>query len=208
MNMINFDTGQLFDWFISGGRAFTLVERLPSAVTGNTSDPGSPDYVGPGKMYTQIVNEFAISPGPHTVSIRYIREANKLGTATVQFRLDGKLASVVDHVGLPLDSPLRKHASSWTGVYPSSTYPGGPPAAGEELGGKIHGFVIGHGTFSLIDAFPFQWGWTFDSSGSLVCFAPGLTCSNGSVSVPPSERLFGQGVNASFDNFTVETTTP
>jgi hypothetical protein len=33
MNVIDFKTGQLFDWFISGSTAFTLIERLPSNVT-------------------------------------------------------------------------------------------------------------------------------------------------------------------------------
>jgi hypothetical protein len=33
--MINFETGQLFDWFISEDKAFALIERLPSNVTGN-----------------------------------------------------------------------------------------------------------------------------------------------------------------------------
>jgi hypothetical protein len=205
MNVINFATGQLFDWFISGSRAFTLVERLPSTVTGNTSDPGSPDYVGPGKMYTQIVSEIPISSGRHTVAIRYGRKAGKLGTATVQFLLDGEGVSTVDHVGIPLDSRLRTKPVRWTGVYPSATYPGGPPATGEELGGKISSFVIGHGTFSLVDAFPFQWGWGFDTFGNLACLAPGPWCDLGSVSLPPSERLFGQGVDATFDSFVVTT---
>jgi hypothetical protein len=210
MNMINFDTGQLFDWFISGTRAFTLVERLPSTVTGNTTDPSSPDWVGPGKMYTQIVNEFAVKPGMHTVSIRYTRSAADPTTASVQFLLDGTVATTVDHVGLPLDSPLRASPPAWTGVYPSATFPGGGPAAGEELGAKISNFVIGHGTFSLLDAFPYQWGWGFDATGNLYCQFTGLlgqTCA-GSVSIPPSQRLFGQGVKATFDNFTVTTTTP
>src|SRR5690349_9978021 len=56
MNMIDFRTGQLFDWFVSSGRAFTLIERLPTSATGSAD----PDYVGPGLMYTQIVDEFAI----------------------------------------------------------------------------------------------------------------------------------------------------
>jgi hypothetical protein len=209
MNMINFDTGQLFDWFISGTRAFTLVERLPSTVTGNTTDPKSPNWVGPGKMYTQIVNEFAVKPGGHIVSIRYTRSAADPTTASVQFRLDGALKTTVDHVGLPLDSPLRASQPAWTGVYPSATYPGGRPAAGEELGAKITNFVIGHGTFSLLDAFPFQWGWGFGATG-LGCQFTGVlghSC-DGSVSIPASQRLFGQGVTATFDNFAVTTTTP
>jgi hypothetical protein len=209
MNMINFDTGQLFDWFISGTRAFTLVERLPSTVTGNTTDPDSPDWVGPGKMYTQIVNEFAVKPGAHTVSIRYTRSAADPTTASVQFFLDSALMTTVNHVGLPLDSPLRASQPAWTGVYPSATFPGGSSAAGEELGAKISNFAIGHGTFSLLDAFPFQWGWGFGAAGPECQFTGvlGQSCA-GSVSIPTSERLFGQGVRATFDNFTVTTTTP
>src|SRR4029077_11333774 len=42
MNMVDFTTGQLFDWFISGDTAFTLIERLPSAVTGNPKNTSSP----------------------------------------------------------------------------------------------------------------------------------------------------------------------
>ncbi len=45
MNVIDFNTGQLFDWFVSGSTAFALIERLPSNVTGNALE-GSPDYVG------------------------------------------------------------------------------------------------------------------------------------------------------------------
>ena len=30
MNMVDFCTGQLFDWFVSGNTAFTLIERLPT----------------------------------------------------------------------------------------------------------------------------------------------------------------------------------
>ncbi len=40
LNMVDFCTGQLFDWFLSSHRAFTLIERLPSNVTGNTAIPG------------------------------------------------------------------------------------------------------------------------------------------------------------------------
>jgi hypothetical protein len=47
--------------------------------------------------------------------------------------------------------------------------------------------TIGHGLFSLLDAFPFQHP-----------DAPEL-----SVSIPISERLFGQGAGASFDDFVV-----
>jgi hypothetical protein len=173
-------------------------------VTGNTSDPSSPDWVGPGKMYTQIANEFAIKPGAHRVAIRYGRSAADPNDGRVEFLLDGAVITTVDHVGIPLDSPTRAALGAtvpWTGVYSSATEPGGPVADGEDLGGKIDGFVIGHGTFSLLDAFPFQWGW-FDSCPSTI------PACGGSVSIPTSQRLFGQGVKATFDEFTVTTTTP
>ena len=195
MNMINFSTGQLFDWFISGGRGFTLIERLPSSVTGNTTDVSSPDWVGPDKMYTQIIDEFPISPGPHKVAITYTRGTGN-GNSTVEYFLDGRRMSKVKNVGVPLD---RQNGVKWTGIYPSF----GP---GEDLKSKLNSFAIGHGTFSLLDAFPYQWGWNFGPLG-LACdptFAP--ICA-ASVSIPLSERLFGQGVNAHFDDFTVDTVT-
>jgi hypothetical protein len=210
LNMVDFQTGQLFDWFVSGSRAFTLVERLPSAVTNPTLPDTNPNWVGPGKMYTQIVDEFAVKPGTHTVAIRYGRSASNPATASVQFLMDGRLVSTVDHVGLPLDSPLRTSAPSWTGVYPSATYPGGAAANGEELGGVIQSFAFGHGTFSLLDAYPYQLGWAFGPFGPecLLPVALQATCFQGSVSIPTSERLFGQGVRATFDKFTATTATP
>src|SRR5205085_5348280 len=33
LTMINFATGQLFDWFVSDHQVFALIERLPSNVT-------------------------------------------------------------------------------------------------------------------------------------------------------------------------------
>ena len=33
LNMVNFQTGQLFDWFVGEDTAFALIERLPSNVT-------------------------------------------------------------------------------------------------------------------------------------------------------------------------------
>jgi hypothetical protein len=135
MNMIDFATGQLFDWFISGSRAFTLIERLPSNVTGFGN-------VGLDKAYTQIIDEFPVGPGPHKVAIRYTRDA---GQASVEFLLNGKVVSRVDNVGVPLD----KQGAAYTGVYPSY----GP---GEPLAAQIGSFAFGHGLFSLLDAFPFQ----------------------------------------------------
>lgn len=50
-------------------------------------------------------------------------------------------------------------------------------------------FTIGHGLFSLLDEFPFN------------------QLPDQQVSIPVSERLFGQGVRASFDHVTVATVT-
>ena len=193
MNMISFQTGQLFDWFIAGNTAFDLVERLPSAVTGSTS----PDYVGPSLMYTQIVSEFQIASGVyHHVGIRYTRN---LTGDNVKFYLDGKLVDTPSNVGIPLDR--RGSGQHWSGTYPSL----GP---GEPLRPYLNSFQFGHGAFSLIDAFPFQWGWTPDVDGSLPCLTSYATyraaCDAG-VSMPLAERLFGQGVDANFDNFTATT---
>ncbi|HKP18478.1 MAG TPA: DUF6081 family protein [Gaiellaceae bacterium] len=195
LNMISLQTGQLFDWFVSGSRAFTLIERLPSSVLGGSTDPSSPGFVGPEKMYTQIVDEFAIKPNvTHNVAITYTRGTGN-GASTVEYFIDGKRVSKVNNVGIPVD---KQPGQKYTGIYPSF----GP---GEDLKSSLNSFVIGHGTFSLLDAFPFQWGWSFN---------PGPTCEPAypdvcaaSVSIPLSERLFGQGVNATFDNFTVTTVT-
>ena len=51
----------------------------------------------------------------------------------------------VPNVGIPLD----KQGLPYTGTYPSL----GP---GENLAGKIGAFSLGHGLFSLLDAFPYQ----------------------------------------------------
>ena len=169
MNMIDFTTGQLFDWFISGKRAFTLIERLPSTVTGA---PG----VGLDKAYTQIIDEFPITPGPQKVAIRYTRDG---AISKVEFLLNGKVVSTVNNVGVPLDT----QGKPYTGVYSSFG------ATGELL--SVNSFAIGHGLFSLLDAYPFQHPARPDLA----------------VSIPVTNRLFGQGARASFDSFTVETVT-
>jgi hypothetical protein len=178
MNVVDFATGQLFDWFISGSTAFALIERLPSNVTGNTSDTSSPDYVGREKMYTQIIKEVPAAPGvAHKVSIRFSRNASG---ASVDYYLDDALVASADRVGVPLDV----QGEDYTGIYPSL-------GAGEEIAQKINHLVIGHGLFSLLDAFPFQ----HPESPEL------------SVSIPITERAFGQGAIATFDSFKVKTTT-
>jgi hypothetical protein len=79
-------------------------------------------------------------------------------------------------VGIPLD----KQGVPFSGTYPSV----GP---GEVLADDIHSFQIGHGLFSLVDAFPFQ-----------LPDRPDL-----SVTVPVANRIFGQGIDATFDDFKV-----
>lgn len=187
MNMIDFCTGQLFDWFVAGDTAFTLIERLPTSVTGNTSNPNCPGatYVGAETMYTQIVREVPAQANvPHEVSIRYTQ---KLHASSVDYYLDGKRVSHVDRVGIPLD----KQGVEYTGTYPSL----GP---GESLSGKIGSFVIGHGLFSLIDAFPFQHPDAPDLSVS-------IPAGDGTAASAGKGRLFGQGAIGTFDDFTVTT---
>jgi hypothetical protein len=115
-----------------------------------------------------------VGPGPHKVAIRYTRDG---GRSFVEFFLNGHLVSRVDDVGVPLDV----QGQPYTGIYPAL----GP---GEKLVQQVNSFSIGHGLFSLLDAFPFQHPE-----------APEL-----SVSIPMANRLFGQGARASFDRFTVE----
>jgi hypothetical protein len=167
LHMIDFTTGQLFDWFVSGSTAFALVERLPATVTGS-QDGGTRDT-----MYTQIVKEVPLSPGPHTVSIRLFRDRGK---AYVDFLLDGRRVARAEKIGVPLDV----QRATYTGIYPSL----GP---GEQLGDRLDSVFMAHGLFSLLDAFPFQHA-----------DAPEL-----SVSIPIEERIFGQGARAHFDDFVV-----
>jgi hypothetical protein len=137
LHVIDFATGQLFDWFVSGNTAFPLIERLPSNVTGSAKN------VSTDKMYTQITHEVPIAAGvSHTVAIRYARDRQG---SRVEYLLDGKSVSTIERVGIPLDVQ---------GVQYSGTYPSLGP--GELLRDEIDSVVIAHGLFSLLDAFPFQ----------------------------------------------------
>lgn len=169
LNMINFATGQLFDWFVSENQVFALIERLPSNVTGAGD-------VGLERAYTQIIRVADIKPGrKHHLAIRYSRGP---GLSRVEYFLNGQLFTSVDNVGVPLDV----QGVPYTGIAPSY----GP---GEELAESLDSFVIGHGLFSLLDAFPYQHPDRPDLS----------------VSIPMSERLFGQGAVGTFKDFKVST---
>jgi hypothetical protein len=167
LHMIDFATGQLFDWFVSGSTAFALVERLPESVV------GSPSAGTRETMYTQIVKEVPIAPGPHRVAITFFRDRGK---SYADFTLDGARVARVEKIGVPLDVQRVRY----TGIYPSL-------GAGEQLADDIDRVKIGHGLFSLLDAFPFQHPE-----------APEL-----SVSIPISGRIWGQGAAATFDDFVV-----
>ena len=193
LNMVDFCTGQLFDWFVSSNYAFALIERLPTTVTGNTSNPGCPGAteVGLDKAYTQIIRNAPVVAGRgHAVSIAYSQNGAQ---SSVTYTLDGKTFATVNNVGVPLD----RQNVAYTGIYPSL----GP---GEPLGGKISSFSIGHGLFSLLDAFPFQYGCTppATAGGQGTCDAATLPYS---VSISPSERSFGQGAVGRWDGFRVTT---
>jgi hypothetical protein len=127
----------------------------------------------------QIVKSVPLTPGEaRTFAIRYTGHASH---SSVVYVLDGDLFARVDHVGIPLDV----QGVDYTGVY--SSYGG---AHGEELGYRMDTFIIGHGLFNVLDAFPFQ------HPG-----APGLA-----VSIPLAERLFGQGAEGEFSKFAGTTT--
>ncbi len=171
LNMVNFQTGQLFDWFVSETSVFALIERLPTSVTGNFGTPID-------LAYTQIIKEAPITPGKtHNVAIRYTRGPAE---SYVEYFLDGQLFTRVDNVGVPLDV----QGVPFTGYAPSL-------GRGEPLKESLDSFVIGHGLFSLLDAFPYQ----------------DFTRPELSVSIPMSERLFGQGAIGTWNSFRVTTKT-
>ncbi|MEA2193173.1 MAG: hypothetical protein QOI73_3294 [Solirubrobacteraceae bacterium] len=179
MNVVDFCTGQLFDWFLTSTRAAPLIERLPTNVTQNTTNPDCPGATPVGRelMYTQYIKEVRVRPGvAHRVEITFAREPH--GQSSVEYRLDGRRIARVRNVGVPLD----KQGVKYTGTYPSL----GP---GERLASKLNSFSLGHGLFSVVDAFPFQHPE-----------APELA-----VSIPPALRIFGQGARGSWDDFRVTT---
>lgn len=167
LHLVDIETGQLFDWLVSETRAMSLIERLPSSVTRSSTPAGRE------QIYTQIIREHPIEPGPHAYGITFWRNAHEAG---VDYSIDGEVVDRVTRVGVPLD----RQDAAYTGSWPSL-------GAGEPLGQRIRSLSVAHGLFSLLDAFPFQHEE-----------APEL-----SVSIPISERLFGQGAEGRFSNFVV-----
>ena len=105
------------------------------------------------------------------MAIRYSRGP---GVSKVEYFLDGRLFASVENVGVPLDV----QGVPYTGI--AGSY--GP---GEVLNDELDSFVIGHGLFSLLDQFPYQHPER-----------PEL-----SVSIPLSQRLFGQGADGTWSMF-------
>jgi hypothetical protein len=182
------ETGQLFDWFVSEHKAFALYERLFVGVgldKGFTQITGAPNnnhgVNEPFEPKSFASQDFDIAPGPHRYEIRYSRGGGS-GADLVEWLIDGAVRARVRNVGVPLDvQNPGYYKNSRTITYPSQ----GP---GEELKNTLTGFQIGHGIFTLVDEFPFNQFPPF-------------------VSIPTEERIFGQGAAATYDNFTVTTTT-
>lgn len=188
MNVLDFCTGQVFDWFVASDAAFALIERLPTTVTGNVENLECPHAteVGIDKMYTQIIREVPVDPDRwHHLDIALTRREGK---PWVDYLLDYRLIAHVDNVGIPLD----KQGVPFSGTYPSA-------GAGELLADQLDSVRFGHGIFSLLDAFPFQ----HPAAPQLSVSIPAK--STASPSDAGRARLFGQGARGSFDNFTTMT---
>jgi hypothetical protein len=190
MNVLDFCTGQVFDWFIASDTAFALIERLPTVVTGNVGNPdcGAAAEVGPSTMYTQIIREIPVPAGQwHHLDIALSRRD---GEAWADYLLDHQLIAHVEKIGIPLD----KQGVPFTGIYPSL-------GDGELVAGQLDSVHFGHGLFSLLDAFPFQHPEAPDLSVSVPV---GDSSSRGTAG---RTRLFGQGAAGTFGNFTTLTIT-
>ena len=188
MNVLDFCTGAVFDWFIASDTAFPLYERLPSTVTGNVTNPDcrKATEVGVDKMYTHIIRQIPINPDVwHHVDIALTRHD---GEASVDYFLDWQPVAHVANIGVPLD----RQVASFSGTYPSL----GP---GELLADRLDSVRFGHGLFSLLDAFPFQHPGAPEKSVSIPAQSPPAPSAAGRA------RLFGQGASGSFDNFTTVT---
>lgn len=131
------------------------------------------------KNFTQIVQDIAITPGTHTFAIRYLRNLGPGGFEDkVDWVIDGWTRAAIRQAGVPLATPPRAN---------NMTFPA--QGAGERLDTRLNKLSVGHGLGSMVDEFPFN------------------QCPTGQVSIPQNQRIWGQGIAASFDNIRVETVT-
>jgi uncharacterized protein DUF6081 len=133
----------------------------------------APVGVDLGRAFTQFLPAVQIEPRRfHRYSIRYTR--GRAPRDKVEWLLDGRVVTVVRDVGVPLDvqDPQR---------YAGITFPSHGP--GERVASAMSSFVVGHGLYSFVDDFPF-----FPAYPEYF------------VSIPQEQRIFGQGIDASFDD--------
>jgi len=138
MNVLDFCTGQVFDWFIASDTAFALIERLPAVVTGNVGNPdcGAAAEVGLSTMYTQIIREVPVPAEQwHHLDIALTRHHAE---AWAGYFLDHQLIAHAEKTGIPLDN----QGVPFTGIYTSA-------GGGELVAGQLDSVRFGHGLFSL-----------------------------------------------------------
>jgi hypothetical protein len=140
----------------------------------------APVGVGLDRAFTQFLPAVDIAPGRfHRYSIRYTR--GRAARDKAEWRIDGRVVAVVRDVGVPLDvqDPQR---------YGGITFPSLGP--GERVAPAMRSFVVGHGLYSFVDDFPFFPAYPEHF-----------------VSIPREQRIFGQGIDARFDNVRIATVT-
>ncbi len=175
-------TGMVFDWVVYGDQAFALIERLQDA-------PVHPANIQ--SAYSQIIKLFKISSEEHNFAIRYTRSLRK-NCDKVEYLIDGKVLSVVNNIGIPLDKQKGFKNKSITD--PSQ-------GAGEYLVDKMTTMHIGHGLFSRIDVFPYQQQDLTNKSVTLPL--EGTILKDSGSNHYAIARLWGQGAIGFFNDFNV-----
>jgi hypothetical protein len=133
----------------------------------------APVGVSLDRAFTQFLPAVQIEPRRfHRYSIQYTR--GRAPRDKVEWMLDGRVVAVVRDVGVPLDvqDPQR---------YGHIVFPSLGP--GERVASIMSSFVVGHGLYSFVDDYPF-----FPAYPQYF------------VSIPREQRIFGQGIDALFDN--------
>jgi Family of unknown function (DUF6081) len=128
------------------------------------------------RAFTQFLPAVRIKRGRfHSFSIRYTR--GRRPRDKVEWLLDGRVVAVIHRLGVPLDvqDPQR---------YGGITFPSLGP--GEPVASIMNTFVIGHGLLSFVDDFPYFPAYPEHF-----------------VSIPKEQRIFGQGIDAFYDNVRV-----